>query len=145
MEYFGTPSERFLEGRSTNRHDHEFLRINSAVCVSTAVQDVHHGNGKTVCISAAKESVERDIKSFRCSSCNCDGYCKDGIGAEIGLILCTVSFDHCRINSICIESIHADDGICDHGVDILYGLGNTFAEIAGLIPVAEFECFEFAG
>ena len=108
MEHFSTPSECFLKRRSTDRHYHEFLSVNRAVCMSTAVKDVHHRNGKSVAVHAAEKSVKRDVKSDACCSCTCDRNCKNSVCSEIRLVLCSVCFDHRLVNCIDVGCIHTD-------------------------------------
>ena len=62
--------------------------------MSAAVQDVHHWNRELCCLSAAKESVERDSESSSCRTCCSDGDCEDRICSELALVLCAVELEH---------------------------------------------------
>ena len=83
MKYLCALSESFLEGRSAYGHYHEFLNVNGICCMSAAVKNVHHRNGKSVAAYAAEESVKRHTHSNGSCSCSRNGNSKDSICAEL--------------------------------------------------------------
>ena len=130
MEHFGTPAKSFLEGRSAHRHDHEFLCINSGICMCTTIQDIHHWNRKCCTLNTAKELIKRNIKCDRCGSCCCDRYGKNCICTKIRLILCAIECKHRCIYCINIGSIHTYKHICNLCIDIIHCLCGSLAKIS---------------
>ena len=60
MESFRAHPQRFAEGLRARRHDHEFLKVHVVVCVRSAVQYVHHRNGKKLRFCPAEIFKKRD-------------------------------------------------------------------------------------
>ena len=145
VENFRTPAETFLERRSADRHDHEFLSINSAVCVSAAVENVHHRNGELGALNAAEESVKRDIESGSRSSCTSDRNCKYSVCAELGLVLGAVELDHLLIYCVCVACVHTDKSVCDNVIDVVNCLLYALAEVSALIAVTQLKSLKFTG
>ena len=110
-----------------------------------AVKNIHHGNGQAVCVRTAEESVERHAVSLSSGLCGGDGNCQDGVGAEIGLVLRTVSLEHGCIDRIHISSVEADDGVGDDRIYVLNCLEDALASETALVAVAKLESFELTG
>ena len=110
-----------------------------------AVQDVHHRHRQTIAGDAAQKTVQRNVLCDRCSSCSSNGHCQNSIGAQLGLVLGAVCIDHCLIHSVDVRGIHARQNLVDDGIDVLHCLGDTLAQITGLVAVTQFQRFELAG
>ena len=145
MEHLCTPAKCFLEGRCADRHNHEFLRINSTVSVCAAVQNIHHRNRQFCTLNAAEETIKRDAERSRSGPCGGNRHGKNRICAELGFILCSVSFDHRLVDGINVRSIHAGQHLIDCGIDVFDSFLYTLPEIAGFVAVAQFQCLKFAG
>ena len=130
MEHLCTPAKRFLEGRCPNRHDHEFLCVNSGIRMCTTVQDIHHRNRKCCALNTAKELIKWNVKCDRCGSCCCNRYGKNCVCTKIRLIFCAIKRKHCCINCVDIRSIHAYKHFCDLCIDVIHCLGGSLAKIS---------------
>ena len=113
--------------------------------MTATVDNVHHGNRKSVAGDASQEAVQGNIQGNRCCSCAGNGYCQNCIGSQSGLILGSVCIDHCLINGVNIGSIHSLQGLIDHSVDIFNSLLHTLAQISALIAISQFQCLELTG
>ena len=145
VEDLSAPAQALFKGGGTHGHDHELLRVHGVGGVCAAVQDVHHGDGQTVAVHAAEEAVEGHIQRGGRSAAGGDGNGQNGVCAQFGLVLGAVGVDHSLVDGIDVGGIHADDGICDDGVDVLHGLGDALAQIATLVTVAQLQRLELAG
>ena len=113
--------------------------------MTAAVDNVHHGNRKSVAGDTAQETIQGNIQGNRCGSRTGNGYCQDCIGSQSGFILGSVRIDHCLINGINIGSIHSLQCLINYSIDIFYSLLHTFAQISALVSVSQFQCLEFTG
>ena len=104
--------------------------------MTATVDNVHHGNRKSVAGDASQEAVQGNIQGNRCCSRAGNGYCQNRIGSQPGLILGSICVDHCLINRINIRSIHSPQDLVDYGVNVLYRLLHTLAQISALISVS---------
>ena len=145
VEHFCTPTQGFLKAGSTYRHDHEFLCVYRIGGMSTAVQNVHHRNRQTSAGYAAQKTIQRNVQCSCCGSCCGNGNCQNRIGTQIGLVLGAVCGDHCLVYCVQIRCVHTSDSFVDNGIDVFYSLGHALAQIASLVAVTQFQCFEFAG
>ena len=145
VEYLGTPAKGLTEGRRTHGHDHELLSIHRIRCMRAAVQDVHHRHRQAVGIGTAQETIQGNAQRLCSSLAAGNGHCQNGIGAQLCLVLCTVSRQHSGIYRINILGIHSLQGIVDDGIDILYGLGNALAAELCLVIVSELDGLELTG
>ncbi len=145
VEDFGAPAETFLEGGSADGHDHEFLGVDGVRGMGAAVQDVHHRDRETVAVLAAEVTVQRDAKGRGSGFGGGDGDREDAVGAEVGFIFGAVGLQHGGVDFIDVPGIDTDNSFFDDSIDVLDRFGDAFAAVAGLVPVAEFEGFEFTG
>ena len=143
VEDFRTPAQAFPEAFCTNRHDHKFLDIYRVCRMSAPIQNIHHGNRKTVGIYATQETVKRNLQRKAGRPCTGNGYGKYGIGSQPGFIPGSVRFQHGGIHSINIGSIHTFQHSVYCRIDIMYGFADTFSSKTGFITVSQFQCFEF--
>ena len=44
-----------------NRHSHEFLKVNIAVRMRSAVQNVHHGHGRMFALTPPRYAIQRQL------------------------------------------------------------------------------------
>src|SRR5699024_11246889 len=130
-------AQRLAEGRSGNRHDHEFLDLDVVGRVRAAVENVHHGHRQGLGIAAADVVVKRQGERLSRSLGNCQGYAQDRVCAELGLVRGAVRLDHGLVDGLLVERVHADDGLSDLAVDSVNSLQNALAIVAGLIAVAQ--------
>ena len=113
--------------------------------VRAAVQNVHHRNRQTSAGYAAQKTIQRNVQCSCCGSCCGNGNCQNRIGTQIGLVLGAVCGDHCLVYCVQIRCVHTSDSFVDNGIDVFYSLGHALAQIASLVAVTQFQCFEFAG
>ena len=149
VENFDAPAERFAESGSADGHGHEFLKIHGAIGVGAAIEDIHHGNGKQVggvVGGIAREVfVERLLESDGGGAGRGHGDGEDSVGAEAGFRGRAVESDHFVIESALVGGVGTNDGFGDFGVDVGDGFMDAFSQILGLVAIAEFDGFVFAG
>ena len=144
MEYLCTPPQTFLKGRSSYRHDHKFLYIKSGrQCMTSSVDNIHHGNRQSVPGNTAKETIQRNIQGNGCCSCTCNGYCQNRISTQLRFIPCSICFDHCLVYCIDVRCIHATEHLIDCCIDILNSLLHALPQISSLISITQFKRFKF--
>ena len=141
MEYLCTAAQSLAEGRSGNRHDHEFLNLNVVGSVCAAVEDVHHRHRQGLSVAAADVVVQRQAQSLCSSLGNSQGYAEDSVCAELGLVRGAVSLDHSLVDCLLVESVHADNNFSDLAV---YSV-NSLDVVAGLVAVAQLASLEDTG
>ena len=103
------------------------------------------GTGKSVAVLAAQEAVEGDVQIVGGGPGGGDGHRQNGVGAQIGLVLCAVCLDHGLVDGVDVQGVLAAEGAVDDGVHIVHSLGNTLAAKAGLVTVAQLQSLELAG
>ncbi len=130
VEHFCTHADAFVERCCADRTDHEFLEADGSVRVCAAVDDVHHRNGKNVCVATADVFVKGKTEIVGCSLGNGERYTEDGVGTEVRLGVCAVEFEHLFVDCDLVESVHADEGLGDGAVDVGYGFECAFAHVA---------------
>ena len=70
---------------------------------------------------------------------------EDGVGPELRFRGSAIELDHGAVDADLIGGIHAGQGEGDRGLDVGHGVEHALAEVALLVPVAQFEGFVFAG
>src|SRR5208337_1965138 len=82
VEDFNPPAESFAERGGSNGHGHEFLKIDRAVGMGAAIEDVHHRDGEKIAGSirgvAGEIFVERLFERNGSGASGGHGYRKDG-------------------------------------------------------------------
>src|SRR5262249_48076581 len=145
MKYFGTVSKRFGECWRAFGHDHEFLKIDRRVGVSSTVDDIHHWNRQHLCVRAAQIAKKRQIKLRRSRVCHSERGSKNRVGTELFLVSSAIERDHCAIDRYLIESIHPNDCIGNLLLYIFNSLRNSLAEIFILFSVSQLPGFMLPG
>jgi len=149
VEDFNAPAESFAERGSTNGHGHEFLEINGAVGMGAAIEDVHHGDGEKIAGSirgvAREVFVKRLFEGNGSGARGGHGDGEDGVGTETGFGGRAIEVDQIVVESALVNGVRAGDRFGDLGIDVGDGFEDALAEVFGLIAVAKFEGFVFAG
>ena len=143
VEYFRTHADSRSERIGFNRLYHEFLESYRGIGVRTAIYDVHHRNGQHFCIRAAYVAVKRHAKFVGSSFGSGQRYAKDGIGAEVALVLSAVKGYHSLVKRYLVENVAADEFGSYLFVYVGNGFQYAFAHILGFVSVAKFHCFVF--
>ncbi len=113
--------------------------------MSTAVDDVHHGNGEHVAVAATDIFVEGEIEIVSGSLGNCERNAEDGVGAEVALGVGAVESEHGLVDLDLVKRAHALESLGDGAVDVGHSLGDTLAHVTVLVAVTELESLVFAG
>ena len=145
MENFRAITQGFPEGGSAGRDDHEFLEINRRVGVGASVDDVHHRNGKDLGVRAAQVAVQGLVQLGRRRFGKRQGNTQNGVGPQFGLVECAVQGIHEGIRRGLFRGFQTDQGRSNDVTDVVYGLGDSLALVAGCVAVPEFPGFMFPG
>ena len=145
MEDFRTVAQGFPEGGGALGHDHEFLKVNRGVRMGTAVDDVHHGDGKHLGIRAAQVFEEGQVKLHGGGFCHGQGDTQNGIGAQTGFVGRAVQVNHDFVNGGLKGSVMSRDFRSNEFVDVFHGLENALASVALGVSVAQLPGFMLSG
>ena len=137
----GPHLDSLSERLGTNGSNHELLDVHVGVGVRTAVQDVHHGNGKDVSVGAADVLVERELRLLRCGVSDSQGHTEDGVGTELGLVRSPVELDHGEVNSALLVGLETEDFLTDDIEHVLDGGQDALATVA-FAAVTQFDSLE---
>ncbi|MNO86315.1 hypothetical protein D3C76_777110 [compost metagenome] len=145
MEDLGAHAQCVGEVLGADRLDHELLDIDVVVGVFAAVDDVHHRNRHGVLAGSAVEvgdvRVERYALGLGSSLGGSQGHGEDGVGAQLGLVLGTVEFDHRAVQSLLVSRILAQQQVTDRAIDVGHGLQYALAQVTALVAIAQLEGF----
>jgi hypothetical protein len=150
VEDLGAGAQRLRERGQPNWHHHEFLEIDAAVRVSTAVEDVHHRYGQQVlAIGRNPRGEMREVPEqwsfghggagFECG----ERHAQEGVGAKPTFRRRPIELDERAIDETLIE-LQPLQGGGDLAIDVLDGLAHALAEVALLVTVAQLQRFAFA-
>ena len=91
--------------------------------------------------------VERNTLLGSCGLCNGHGDTEDGVGTQLGLVLCAIEFVEESIYGRLVLDIELllDESRGDDVVDVGDSLGDTLATPLGLVTIAEFAGLVGAG
>ena len=145
MEDFGAHAKGVGEGLGADRHDHELLEVDVVVGVGAAVEDVHHGGGEDAGVDAAEVAIERETEGEGGGAGGGHGDGEDGVGAEGGFVVGVVELEHGGVEEALVGGVHAGELGGDDALDVIDGLENAFAEVVGLVVVAELDGLVLAG
>ena len=141
VEHFRTVTQSFAERGCAYRNDHELLQVEVVVCVFAAVDHVHHRHRHLHATHATKVAVQRQARFFGCGAGHSHGYSQHRIGTQATLIFRTVQINQRLVQESLFRGIQAQDGLRNFGVDMLYGLQHTLAQIAGFVAISQFDGF----
>ena len=144
MEDLRSHANGLANGVGSDRHDHEFLKINRVVGVFATVDDVHHRNRHEVRVGSTDIAVKRQPGSIGGRLCDGKRHTQNGIRSEFALILGAIKLDHRLVDEDLVLGIQVRQGFQNGTVDRLYGLLHTFAQIA-LTAIPELHGFVCAG
>ena len=133
------------EGGGPEGDDHELLEIEGVGRMGTAVDDVHHGNGKGAGGKPPEIAVERQPVGVGRRPRRGHGDTEDRVGAELGLGGGAVEVDHPLVQRALVRGVQAQHLRCDAGHDVADGRENPFAAVALGALVAQLQGFPRAG
>ena len=113
--------------------------------MGAAVDDVHHGRGEDGGVDAAEVAVEREAEGFGGGAGDGHGDGEDGVGAEVALVGGAVDGDHGGVDESLVGAVHAGELGGEDGLDVFDGFEDAFAEVDGLVSVAELDGLVLAG
>ena len=109
MECLSTHTYCFMNGSSTNRHDHVFLAVNCGVSMGTTIEDVHHWNWQNLCICTTNVLVQWQTTGVSSSTCCSQRNSQSSVCTEVGLEWCTIQVKHSLIDSCLIEYVQTEN------------------------------------
>ena len=83
MEHLSTHTDGLFLIRGTHRTNHKLLESDWRIRVSTAIDDVHHRNGKAVSVTTTDIAIQWDVEILGCSMSHCKRYAKNSIGSQV--------------------------------------------------------------
>lgn len=101
VERLGAVPNRFRKRRRTDRNDHALLKLQRALGVLTAVDQVHHRNGQRAGARAAEIPEERHADAGRGRARDRERDAQNRVGAENMFVRRTVEFDQLPSISRC--------------------------------------------
>ncbi len=105
----------------------------------TAVDDVHHGDGKHVAVGSADVPVERNSEIVGSCMCDSQGNSEDSVSTEIALGSSAVKLDHGLVDAPLVEDGHADDSGSYLVVDVGDSLEDALSAVAFRVTVTKLE------
>src|SRR5690606_6243058 len=144
MEDFGTHAQGIAAGHGAHRLGHALLDVDVVVGVLATVDDVHHRHRHAVLAGGAVQvgnvRVQRHALGLGSGLGGSQGYGEDGVGAQIGLVLGTVQFDHGAVQAFLIQGITTDQQFADGTIDVGNRLEYALAQVTALVAVTQFQC-----
>ena len=110
----------------------------------TAVEHIHHWNGKHVCVDATDVAIERDCEIIGSSSCYCERNSKDCIRSEPALVVSSIKFDKYSVDVALIECIETNKRVVDFVVDVSYSIEYALTHVT-TFTVAKLDGLERPG
>ena len=127
-----------------DRYNHELLKVDSVGGVRTAVQDVHHRDGKRARHGAAQIPEQGHVMICRSRARNGERHRQDRIGAQLSLVRSSVEIDERSIYSHLVGSEQSGERGCNPHDHALHRLFDSLPGVSVRITVAELERFMFA-
>ncbi len=145
MEDLDAHAQGFAEALGAEGRDHEFLRVHRIIGMRAAVDDVHHGHWQGVGADSAEVAIKRSVlgRGGRAGGGHGDG--QNGVGAEASFVGRAIERDHRAIDFALLGGVLAVQRGGDFAVDVFGCVQAAFAQIAGLVAIAEFHGFMLAG
>ena len=149
MEDLGAHAQRLGEARCANRLHHELLDVDVVVGVLAAINDVHHRHRHGVdargAVQISDVRVQRHALGLSSGLGGSQGHGEDGVGAQLGLVLGTVEFDHRAVQGLLIGRVLAQQQVTDRAVDVGDGFQHALAQVTALVAVTQLQRFARAG
>ena len=145
MKDLGAHAQRFAEIGRPDGHDHEFLNVERVVGVGAAIHNIHHRRRQQMRVHAAKIAPERHACGVGRRTRRRHRNAEDRVGAEPGLVLGSVEFDHRLVETGLVHGIGTGKRIENLEIDRIDGLHHALAAIAFLFTVAKLNRLEGAG
>src|SRR5699024_3406843 len=123
---------------------HELLDVDIGVGVRSAVEDVHHRYGQQMGVRPADVAKERQIGRVCGRLRDSERDAEDRVGAELGLVRCTVEVDQGLVDEALLVRVVSDQCRVDVVEYAEHGLLDSFARVSGA-TVAQLDCLELAG
>ncbi len=117
--HLGAPAQGLLEGRRTDRRDHELLDVDAGVGVCAAVEDVHHRHRQDVRVRTADVAEQRQRRRVRRGLGHGERNAEDGVGAEPGLVRGAVKVQQRLVDQPLVVGAQPDDrgsDLVEHGL-----------------------------
>ncbi len=70
---------------------------------------------------------------------------EDGVGSEFGFVLGAVDVYHGGVDEALVGGVHAREFGTENGLDVFYGVEDTFTEVVLLVSVTEFDGLVLSG
>src|SRR6185436_7929841 len=137
MKDFCTHSQCLTKRCRADGHDHELLKVDVVICMRTAVDDIHHGNGQCSRVCATEISVERDFE-IRCrSSSRGKRNRQERIRSKLRLSCSAIKLEQRLIDLDLVQGIKTFKSRTDHLVDVTYSFCHTLPAVAILVAIAK--------
>ena len=144
VEDLSSITDRFLEGRRTLGHDHEFLEVDRRVRMGPAVDDVHHRHREDLCVGPAEVFIKRQVQTGGSGFGDRETDAENSVGSQLGLVRRAVQTDHDAVEDVLSGRALADEGGGDHFVDSIHCFRNALAKKALFVAIAQLPGFVFA-
>ena len=151
MERLRARAERLGERRPSQRHDHEFLKVDVRVRVGAAVEDVHHRNGqertggsRSLGDERREMFVERAARRRRARMRHRHRNAQHRVGAQPAQVRRSVELHEPGVHGSLVGVMAAQDAR-DFIVHMAHGLEDAFAGEPARVAVAQLERLPGAG
>ncbi|MNC40679.1 hypothetical protein D3C75_894040 [compost metagenome] len=89
--------------------------------------------------------VQRQVLVLSSGLGGSQGHGEDGVGAQLGLVLGTVQFDHGAVQALLVGRVLAQQQVTDRAVDVGDGLQHALAQVTALVAITQLQRFARAG
>ena len=115
----------------------------------TAIENVHHRHRHAVLTRLAIElgnmGIERHALGIGCRLGCRQRNSQNGVGAQLGLVVGAIEFEHGIVEATLVAGIHADEPLTDGSIHRSYRLQYAFPQVTGGIAITQFQRFTGAG
>ena len=130
VEHFGAHAQRLSEAWGAMGNQHEFLEIKAVGGVRATIDHIHQWHRQQRGHRSAQIAVERQSKTI----CRCTGighaHRQDCVGAEAGLVVAAVEFQHRCVYGCLIQGRESTEGGGNALLDVIDGLDDALAHVA---------------
>ena len=141
MKNFGTHSDCITKSRSTNRHNHKFLKIDRIIGMRTTIDNIHHRNRQSVGINTTHITIKILTGFLSSSISHSQRNTQNSIGTQIRFIRSSIQFNHSVINRNLIGNIHTFQFFINCFINILNSFQHTFTKIQRFIIISKLTSF----